>query len=275
MPTPTHEDRRCRRGERCARRARVDTPTEPDGPVVFTGTLLADPRDGFCPGCTGRLELALSEFPRLYASLNLLHLPSLAVRYRPDDITGGGLLHSPTLLNDHVADLALAAAHELDTWAERVADLAGVDWDSQLAARSRDGHRVQVACQLLGYRVVQWLRAGEHEYRARSAHEDPTRGHDPNTITAWAGDHWCRLDGPAAAIRFLDLHRQAVRLTGGAPSDHVPVPCGYCGAMELRREHTACIVRCRACGSPQSDDAYEAVIAAALAAFGTGVGAAV
>jgi hypothetical protein len=287
-------DRRCRRSERCVRRELLTHTSTAEcacschgrGPhsacdddggcghlhqdvTVTLGVLLEDPRAGFCPACTGRLTLAFDELPTLYAQLNLLHLPSLAVRYRSDTITGATATGSPVLV-DQVADaLARLIDHELETWAEVVADLAGVPWDSQLAQRSRDGHRVQQAATLLSYRVVQLLAAGVHEYRARSLTDDPNHGHDPATTYEEFGDWWCSYDGPAAAGRILDLHHKAVRATGGGPADHIPVPCGYCSSRTLRRDHHTGVVRCRTCGDTKTDDAYDAFLEAALAAYET------
>jgi hypothetical protein len=261
----SESDRRCRRGERCTHRDRIDTGTDNDEPQ-FEGALLEDPRDGFCPACTTKLELALTELPRLFVAVHLLHNPSLAVKYRTDDIVAGTDPASPVLVNDFADALTRLLDHELSTWAEVVADIADVPWDSQLAAASRSGHRLQQACDLLQYRVVQWLRAGEHEYPARSLTEDPTAGHDPDTTTRYGRDWWCHRDGPAAAILVLRLHHQALRVTGGAPSDWVPTPCGYCHQRKLYREHHTLDVVCRACGDRKSYGAHEAFLEAALEA---------
>jgi hypothetical protein len=285
VPTPALlEDRRCRRGERCVRRDRHttttcgcrchlggafptcdqptgcgDTHTEASETVIYVGALLEEPAAGFCGGCVPKLELALSELPKLYVQLTLLHLPSMTVVYRLDDITGGEATGPPIPLNEYIEALTSKIEHEASTWAEVVADTAGVAWDSQVAGASRPGHRMQRACQLLGYRIAEWLRAGTHEYPARSVTADPLHGHDEDTTTRYGRDWWCHRDGPAAALDVLSLHAQAIRATGGAPADREPVPCRYCGERELRREHEACVVVCRSCGDRQSDDAYDEV----------------
>ena len=135
-----------------------------------------------------------------------------------------------------------------------------------LAAASRLGHRIQTGCQLLGYRIAQWLALGPQEYEARSLAERPEHGHHPDTVSFDAGRWWVLRDGPAAALTILDLHRRAIRFTGGGPADWMPVPCGYCSSRTLHRDHHTGVVRCRTCGDTKTDDAYDAFVAAALAA---------
>jgi ribosomal protein L37AE/L43A len=47
------------------------------------------------------------------------------------------------------------------------------------------------------------------------------------------------------------------------------VPCGYCSSRTLRRDHHTGVVRCRTCGDTKTDDAYDAFLEAALAAYET------
>jgi hypothetical protein len=179
------------------------------------------------------------------------------------------------LLSEHVDGLARKLVHELRSWAEIVADLAGVPWDTQEADACRPGFQLQQACQLLGYRLVQWLAAGPHEYRARSAGVDPTHGHDPDTTTRFRDDWWCRRDGLTAAVDVLSLYAQALYLTSGAAfasrADHMPgIPCSCCGSVgTLRKDYYSGVVRCSRsdCNNERSVPAHNEFVSAALAAY--------
>jgi ribosomal protein S27E len=299
-PDTDHDDRRCRRGAGCVRREKRTTLVEAECPcschgggqwaacdatsddggcghlhttteeVTLHGKLLDDPATGWCPPCISRLELALDELPALAELLDQLHEPTLEIRYRTDDCGGGGNPHPAIPLNEHSDALTRLIDHELATNAELVADAAGVDWDSQAAAAQRPASRIFDASRLLRYRIVQWLALPEQEYEARSLTADPRDGHDLDALDFVFGRWWVRRDGPAAAGEVLKLHRQALHFTGGAASDWVPVPCGHCGDRALYRQHTACTVRCRACGDTKSDDGHDAFLDAALAAHTTG-----
>jgi hypothetical protein len=269
VPTPAlSEDRRCRRGERCLR---SEKHTRADEEITLGAQL--DLADGLCPACTSRLAFALDDLPDQYVRLHLLHLPTMEIRYRLEDITGGEETGPPVLVSEHVDGLARKLDHELRTWAEIVADIAGVPWDSQEATASRPGFRVQQSCQLLGYRLTQWLAAGVQEYPARSTGEDPTRGHDPDTTTRYRGDWWCHRDGLAAACDVLSLYGQALYLASGGASasrsDHIPgVPCSYCSSTTgLRRDHFSGVVRCLHCDNTRSEAAHNEFVSAALAAY--------
>lgn len=295
-------DRRCRRGARCAHADRytittggaaacpcrchagggigavcdlptgcADTHTDTTEQERRRGALL-EHADGLCPGDTSRLVVALANLPDEYARLHLLHLPSMAIEYRTDDITGGEALSAPIPMSEYVDGLARKLVYELRTWQEIVADIAGVPWDSQEADACRPGFQLQQACQLLGYRIEQWLTAGVHEYRARSVTDDPTHGHNPETTTRYGDDWWCHRDGLDAACDVLSLYGQVLHLTSGAASasrsDHIPgVPCSYClSTTGLRRDHFSGVVRCRHCDNERTMAGHNEFVAAALKA---------
>jgi ribosomal protein L37E len=251
--TAPHEERRCRRGSWCVNRE-----------TTRSGQLLDDPTAGYCPADTTRLVLALDRLDALVDLLRLLHLPSLETRYRTDDTSRGAGAAPPILINEHADALTRLLDHEVSTNAELVAAAAGVPWDTQAAAALAPSTRIRQGCQLLGYRVEQWLRLPDNEYEARSLGTDPTDGHDPDTLDYLFGRWWVRRDGPAAANAILRLYQAALGATGGTPSDWVPVPCRHCGRRTLHRQHATGVVRCSSCGDTRTDDAHDAFVAAAL-----------
>lgn len=230
---------------------------------TFLGRLM-DVADGLCPSCSGRLGLALDELPRLVAELSLASIPTMEVQYRTVDITSSAPLYPPIPIDEQADALIRLIDHEVTTWAELVADAAGLAWSSADAAASRWGHRIQASCQLLGYRRDQWLALPAHEYRARSLTVNPWSTAGEDDVTRYGDDYWCSRDGVDAAVLVLDLHHRASRFTGGGAADHIPIPCGYCNNRTLRRDHESGVVRCRTCGDTKTDDGYDTFLLSAL-----------
>lgn len=267
-PAQPDPDRCCRRDQRCAfRTVLLDEDGERAG---WQPALLDDPADALCRGDVARLTAALGELPELVARLHALHLPSLAVKYRDMDISGGGELHPPIPLDVHADALIRLIDHEVSFWANVVAVRVGLtatgDWNTDLAGALPQGQRIQEGAQLLAFRVDTWLREGPREYEARSLGARRWDGHDEDTTTRRGAEVWCQRDGATAAVHLLDLHAKAQRATAGDASDWLPTPCGHCGARTVFRRHLLGHVRCRSCGDTKSDKGYDEFLNAALAA---------
>lgn len=258
-------DLRCACGPRCALRR----PVYADDTTVRTGWEAApvEPGDGLCVADTHRLLHTLGDLPRLVARLHVAHLPAMAVRYRSLDFTDGAE-RIPIPLNEHADALARLLDHELQTWADAVADAAGMveagEWRPELWDRMRVGVRITQACELLHYRHAQWLAHGPLEHRGRSLADLPSHGLDdlPGVVDRY--DVWITRTGGQAAAVVLDLAERARRFTVPDGTDWIPVPCGGCGARKLHRHHTDRVVRCHRCGRESTDDQHDAFLAAAL-----------
>jgi hypothetical protein len=266
------DEARCVRGQDCEEAALVEDPDQP-GERYRVGALVHD--GPLCPTCLRHIGYALGSIPWDVAELTTLLVPSMEVRYRdPDMPTGpGGKKHPPLELNVHAEALRALIDHEVTTWAEFVAEEAGVPWDSSTAAAQRLGRRVQDGCQLLAHRLPWLLGIPEREYEARSTGEHPTDGHDPDQITYDGSRYWLRRDGVTAALLLLRLHEQVQRFTGRAPADRLPVPCPACLLRGLHREHPRGAGRpgrvvCRACWREMTDDAYEHLVDITMFVFG-------
>lgn len=256
---------RCPAGARCAlRKPIVD---EAGARTGWEGAPLDDPTQGLCAADSGRLRYTLGQLPELVARLHVAHLPNLAVRYRAMDITDGEE-RLPIPLNEHADALTRLLDHELRTWADAVADTAGLveagEWHPDLWDRMRVGVRVTQACELLHHRHTQWLAHGPIEYRARSLGAHRVDGLDEDAVTFNGRDAWITRTGGEAAAHLLGLANRARTLAVPDGTDWIPVPCRRCKARRLHRHHRRRLVVCHGCGDERTDDAHDEFLAAAL-----------
>lgn len=258
IPAPTaHDDRRCRRTTTCTWHELV---RNPDGEATGErrGALLEHPGAVWCDGCRGRLSIALDELPGIFAGYTLARPPSASTRYDATKTSGGGHLdHSPVPLELRWDAAHRYVEHEAGVWADVVADTVGLveagEWNGDPSLRE--------ACQLLGYRMDQWLPLPAIEYRARSIGDEPWRGHNPDTTTRDGRDWWCTRDAATAAAELVDLHRGLVRaraeyLTSthrGEWTNHTCVRPA-CGSREVFYERSRSLYRCRSCGGTATED---------------------
>lgn len=80
--------------------------------------------------------------------------------------------------------------------------------------------------------------------------------------TEWnrAGDGWVYVvqDGPALALKLVDLHRRARATIGQERGrDRMPLPCPRCEEHQLGRWHGSVTVDCLACGSRWAESDYK------------------
>lgn len=91
-----------------------------------------------------------------------------------------------------------------------------------------------------------------------------------------AGDDYelTEVDGPALALRLIDLHRRArSALAVDRGRDRMPLPCPRCEHSELGRWHGSSDVNCLACGSSWPEADYQrltTVLAVDYAEFAPG-----
>lgn len=84
----------------------------------------------------------------------------------------------------------------------------------------------------------------------------------PHETTEWnrAGDGWVYVvqDGPALALKLVDLHRRARATIGQERGrDRMPLPCPRCEEHQLGRWHGSVTVDCLACGSRWAESDYK------------------
>ncbi|MEV1295220.1 hypothetical protein [Pseudonocardia sp. NPDC049635] len=243
----------------------VKAAATPGGPPVYVGA----PTTGgaFCDTCVRYLRYAIAGLPYDVAELSTLLAPSLAVRYRSPDLPGPPprvKLHSPMPLDGTALDLQALIDHEVTSWAESVADFAGVDWDSDVAARSSQRRRVHDGAQLLAYRYEWLLGMPPVWHRVRSAGERPTDGWPVESIDRMEpddhGDLWIERDGVEGALVMFALRRTVEGFAGRTPSDRCKLPCPKCQRPALVREHRNRRIVCRFCWHPMGDNEYERML---------------
>ncbi len=242
-----------------------------EGRSIYVGAAATQP---LCATCIRYLRYALAALPLDIAELSDRLVPSMAVRYRaPDMPTQPRVkLHAPLPLDGSAMALQSLIDHEVTSWAESVADAAGVPWDTGLAGRSRQLHRVHNGCQLLAYRTDWLLALPAVRHRVRSAGEHPLDGW-PEDLRARMdfddhGEVWIDRDGTEGALTLFDLHAQVEGFVGRATGDRAPMPCPKCERRALVREHRSGRVTCRYCWREMSDAHYEELVRIASALFG-------
>lgn len=277
-PTPSDEDdRRCRRGEHCALRTLT---RDPDGEATgWEAVLLADPTRIWCDPCRGRLFRALHTIPGLTTDIcaDLTVETRISARYDTAS-TPGQLDHSPVPLNLTADALLRLLDHELTTWADEVAARAGLvatgEWaTTRVAPGTPDPTtvallRVRQGCQLLAFRLGEWITAPALTYQARSLTADPRTGH--TAPTASGGDWWCTRTGEDGALTVLDLFRTIERVDAARPRDpnrpeRVREACPHCHTRRVYRHHNLAVYWCHACSKQWHEDTHITVLDTLLA----------
>lgn len=229
MVTPPPVPHRCRRGPRCTDRERLG-----DGTIL--GALIPA-ADGLCPACTRHTEQAIVELPTDYVELDLL-LGKTSTTGAPL-VSGTRELPVPIRLN--VEAVQAAIVHEVWCWAESVAEVMRIGWDSYDTGHSRPGFRVQRAARLLAgaTSVLLALRDVVHI------------GWDTEEPAA------VERDGITGALLLLDLHHQTRRVAGRTRLVHrLPAPCPRCWFSALERPDGDDIITCTNCARRYTWDEY-------------------
>jgi hypothetical protein len=213
----------------CGHLHQPDPDTEPvlQGGAILTAT-------GLCAGCAGHVVRALDEMPADYIELSLLLASGESGL--TELVSSSAELKVPIRLS--IEALQAGLVHEAQAWAEPVAELLGIDWDTDLARHCRPGYLLQRATQLLAHGIGTLLTLPAMEYRDHATGE------------------WVERDGIAGALELLRLHG-LVRFVGGKTKliHPLPAPCPRCEYMTLVRHNGSEVVQCETCGVrwPESD----------------------
>lgn len=231
-PDLLNEDHRCYRGLRCAAWERVDE--QRMGAQI-------NPSRGFCDTCTRHVSNAITELPTDYVELELV----IAKQSGGGGEPVSGSRERPIPISTHVEALQRLLPFETSTWAELVAGLIGVTWDSNAMDRhARPGWVLQRAVGILSNSLSAFL----------ALQPTPRRvwGHSGNL--SYFEDQ-SGLDG---ALTLLDLHHRARAATGQRKLVHrLPAPCPRCDTQALERANGEDVIDCRACARRYSRDEYE------------------
>lgn len=244
MPDQHPIPHRCRRGPHCFERKRLDDNQIYGAPIPAA--------DGLCPACHRHVESALlRELVTDYVELDM------ALGHTGN---AGGPLVSGTRELPVPIQLVVEAtqAKMVDTatcWAESVAEVLRVGWDTQEIGRTRPGVRLQRATHLLADSLPVLLALRDVTHLVWT---------DDGQLTAVDRDG---LDG---AIALLDLHRRARSVLGCTRHvNRLRTPCPACKRQALKHADGNDIVTCAACGEWWTWDEYQDLadpIAAGVAA---------
>jgi len=226
-------DRRCHRGERCRDSQRIGGQLY--GADIHTET-------GLCLTCTRIVTDGITELPADYVALTgALQRGSSGmvelVSSSPEQ---------PCPIRIDVAALRDEIVRVATTWAEPVADLLRIEWDTQaVASHTRPAVALDRASRILVGALPALL-------NLRAV-----------LVQTWSdsGEYWqCEpADGLDGALELLRLHEVTRAALGRNRLVHqLPAPCPDvdCGEMRLVRENGASQVDCEACGRVWTEDDY-------------------
>jgi hypothetical protein len=230
MIHPPPVPHRCRRANRCPERERLADGTVLGGQIPAT--------DGLCPSCTRHTEQAITELPVDYTELDMLLGKTSAI----GGPLVGGTRELPVPIRLSIEAVQAAIVHEVWCWAESVAEVMRIGWDSYDTGHSRPGFRVQRATRLLGSAtsVLLSLRNVVH--------------------IGWDTDRPAAVerDGITGALLLLDLHHQTRQVAGRTRLVHrLPAPCPRCWFSALERPNGDDIITCTNCARRYTWDEYD------------------
>lgn len=235
------EPHRCYRGPRCVKYEKDAT-----NPTLRRGAPI-NPAQGLCDTCERHLHRALIEMPRDYIDLET------ALAGRNDGLRQlvGGTPEPPIPISLAIATAQTDILHEAHCWAESVADIRGIWWDTQAARDARPGPVIARASRLLAnsLSVLLALRGVLH--------------------TQWTYGEWhvVERDGTDGALVLLDLHHRARALAGHTRLiSRLPTPCPNCQRAALHHEDGSDTVTCGACARRCSLDDYDDICGLATGA---------
>lgn len=227
-------ERRCARGGLCvAREPERDDRQQPTG--VWLPALIAEPR-GLCAACTRVVVHALN-----HLAGDVVELTMLIGNTSAAEVHVGGSRDLPVPIRLGIEALRAEIDHELQLWAEPVAEALGVEWDTTKMGHSRFGPRVQRAAHLLVGAVDTLLGLPEQEQPAW-----------------WEGEPvWDDVldvqdtvfrDGVDGALALVELHRRAYAAAGRTKYvTRLPQPCPWCSWATLVRHNGQDHVECENC----------------------------
>jgi len=197
---------------------------------------------GLCLTCTRIVTDGITELPADYVAL------SSALQRGSSGMVElvSSSPEQPCPLRIDVAALRDEIVRVATTWAEPVADLLRVDWDTRLVAlHTRPGAALGRAVNILATNIPALLNLRAVE------------------VQTWADNGWYwahepadGLDGALELLRFHEVTRAALgrnRLVHQLPA---PCPNIDCGEMRLVRENGASQVDCEACGRVYLEEDY-------------------
>lgn len=228
---------RCRRSQRCANPETIDEPGET--PIVV-GAITTEP-DTLCWACTRAVRRAVRGLPTDYVRLETM----LGEDSGAHEVMVSGSTDLPVPLRLDIAALQGDIDLEVTRWAEPVAEMRQLTWDTRVMGRTRPAFRIKRASAVLAFGL------------------DALIGMGPVAVLGWCdpvGFEAIELDGVEAALLLLDLHRRAWQMAHGSSGTvRLPLPCPSCETRDLVMRNLDSNVRCRSCGGSWLEAEYQAM----------------
>lgn len=230
---------------------------EPADKHEWFGAQILHP-EGLCEMCAAHVGQAISHLPLDVAELTVL---MAATGSAGDGAKVRSTRTPPVPIRVGIEALRAEIDHELQCWAEPVAEALGIDWDTTAQQQSRLGHRVQKAARLLAAAVPALLALPAQEHMAWADGEP-----------VWDDDGWhdtVHRDGITGALHLVELHRRVYSVAGRTRLVHrLTGPCPWCSQRTLTRENGADVVRCESeqCRGRAVPERYYDWLAAVVAA---------
>jgi hypothetical protein len=228
---------RCYRAERCAE---WEWDTDPTGERIRVGRPI-NAEHGLCPSCVAHTEHALHEMPRDYTELHEL-LGRTGGTALGEPVTASRELPTPLRLDVEATMAAMVT--EATCWAETVAEIIGVEWDTwSVDHHTRPGPALQRATRLLAGAISPLLAVRDW------------------THMVWTSDGWAVApeprDGVDGAATLLELHHRCRRLCGLTRLRHrMTAWCPRCERPTLMRDDGEDWVWCAGCAVWLSPEDY-------------------
>lgn len=232
---------RCRRGSRCPDRQRLA-----DSQVL--GALIPA-ENGLCPVCHTTAARDIAELPTDYVELDML-------LGRTNSIGGelvGGTRDLPIPIRTAIEAVQAEIVHEVCCWAESVAEVLRVTWDTYGAGHSRPGFRLQRGTRLLcnALSPLLALRDVVHIGWTDTGILEPVE-----------------RDGVTGTLKLMDLHHQTRAVAALTVLTHrLPAPCPRCQYTALVRRNGQDIIECRNCERRYTWDEYDNLCGAFAASY--------
>ncbi|RSM73468.1 hypothetical protein DMH04_41390 [Kibdelosporangium aridum] len=225
-------DHRCYRGSRCSAWERVDNDK--------LGAQIPASR-GLCDSCARHVSNAVADLPGDYVQLEL----AIARQYGGGGEPVSGSRDRPIPISVHIEALQRLLPFETSVWAEQVAGLIGVTWDSTVMDRhARPGWVLQRAVGILGGNISAFLALQPTARQVWSSSGDAVRFEEQS--------------GLEGAITLLDLHHRTRAVIGVRKLVHrLTVPCPRCDTQALERADGDDNIDCRACARRYTWDEYQ------------------
>lgn len=252
---------RCVRGDRCADAELV-------GGVKVGGT--TNTETGLCVTCTTHVARAIEALPEGYVGLAL----ALGKSGSADGELVSSSRELPVPVRLEVEALQRELVDEVEVWAEAVAGVLDVRWDTQASRDSRAGRVLTRGCALLANHMPVLLALRDFEYlawvpgRLLEQSVKCVGGHWTAEGGICTEDHWKPVwqdgyrepvtrDGVSAALGLLALHHRVRKAVGiDRLVRRLREPCPHCRVAGLTHADGADVVDCRQCGIRFTWDEY-------------------